>query len=124
MSGGYGGFRVDDVKRPFLAHRVAYEYWVGPIPDDREVHHLCANRACVNPLHLRPVTRKEHMHLENRKTIENTARTHCPQGHPYEGDNLVVRGGGRYCRACAREKDRQWYWRRGRELRRGRRQRS
>lgn len=30
-------------------------------------------------------------------------RTHCPRGHAYEGDNLMVNKhtGGRYCRTCA-----------------------
>jgi hypothetical protein len=34
-------------------------------------------------------------------------RTHCPQGHPYSGDNLIIQkpyghktGGGRLCREC------------------------
>jgi len=31
----------------------------------------------------------------------NGAKTHCPQGHPYEGTNLVILwNGGRSCRAC------------------------
>jgi hypothetical protein len=37
------------------------------------------------------------------------SRTHCPQGHPYAGDNLYVAPNGeRYCRACGREKNRRW----------------
>ena len=28
------------------------------------------------------------------------AITHCPQGHPYSGDNLYVQGGRRRCRTC------------------------
>jgi hypothetical protein len=28
------------------------------------------------------------------------AVTHCPQGHPYEGDNLYLDGGRRRCRTC------------------------
>lgn len=30
------------------------------------------------------------------------AITHCPQGHPYSGDNLAMRAGRRHCRACGR----------------------
>ena len=33
-----------------LAHRVAYELFVGPIPEDLQIDHRCRNRACVNPL--------------------------------------------------------------------------
>lgn len=27
----------------------------------------------------------------------------CPQGHPYKGDNVIVRRHGRGCRTCQRE---------------------
>lgn len=36
-------------------------------------------------------------------------KTHCPQGHPYEGENLYVDRGTRYCRTCAKERRRAWY---------------
>ncbi len=37
----------------------------------------------------------------------NRDKTHCPLGHPYGGDNLIVRrkNGGRACRACKRMHD-------------------
>jgi hypothetical protein len=48
------------------AHRWAYEYLVGPIPTGCELHHRCARPACVNPAHLEPVTRREHMIADGR----------------------------------------------------------
>ena len=34
-------------------------------------------------------------------------KTHCPQGHPYSGDNLSTRpNGDRRCRACHRDQQR------------------
>ncbi len=30
----------------------------------------------------------------------NRQKTHCPQGHPYNGENLVIDRGQRGCRAC------------------------
>lgn len=35
--------------------------------------------------------------------------TACPQGHPYSGDNLMLRTrGGRDCRACRNARNRRW----------------
>ena len=47
------------------------------------------------------------------KAATNAAKTHCPQGHPYEGDNLYVNPRGqRKCRECLREDKRRYYARR------------
>ena len=34
-----------------LAHRVAYEQGVGPIPEGLTIDHLCREKLCVNPGH-------------------------------------------------------------------------
>jgi len=54
---GYGIFRENN--RRTGAHRFAYEYLVGPIPDGMQLDHLCRVRNCVNPEHLEPVTPAE-----------------------------------------------------------------
>lgn len=55
----YGQVTVDNKRR--LAHRVAHELWVGPIPDGYEVDHLCRTPLCINPDHLEAVTPEENM---------------------------------------------------------------
>ena len=51
---GYGRFYLDG--GPRLAHRVAYEFANGQIPDGLDLDHTCHVHACVNQAHLRPVT--------------------------------------------------------------------
>ena len=60
VAGGYRqiwvGSRSDGSRRRRLAHVVAYETFVGDVPDGLELDHLCMNAACVNPDHLEAVT--------------------------------------------------------------------
>lgn len=99
---GYGALHQDGRYR--VAHRVLYEELIGKVPPGLELDHLCRVRRCCNPNHLEPVTRQEN----GRRGIagkvaaaKNKAKTHCLKGHPYSGDNLVIREKGwRGCRIC------------------------
>lgn len=58
MPTGYGQFGVS--KRDIvLAHRFAYTVTVGDIPEGLVLDHICHNRKCVRPDHLRLATRKQ-----------------------------------------------------------------
>ena len=97
---GYGHTKTPGDKK-WLAHRLTYTVWVGPIPDGLEIDHLCRVTSCVNPEHLEPVTRAENA---RRRAA---AITHCAQGHEFTAENTYVwinkRGRSRACRTCNRE---------------------
>ncbi|MCP4493336.1 MAG: HNH endonuclease [Gammaproteobacteria bacterium] len=101
-SRGYGLFWTDNAQH--LVHRISYEWCVEPIPEGLTIDHLCRNRACVNPAHMEPVTDRENVRRGECFSAVNARKTHCPQGHPYAGENLYVKpNGNRICRICSRK---------------------
>jgi hypothetical protein len=104
---GYGRMSGSDGKTAYV-HRLMYELFVGPIPADLELDHLCRVRRCASPAHLEAVTHRINMLRGETVGAAHAAITHCPQGHPYDEANTGRRPGGqRYCRACNRERARQ-----------------
>lgn len=110
---GYGLIRIGGkLGKTLLTHRVAYELLVGPIPEGLDLDHLCRVRRCCNPEHLEPVTRAENCRrgaLHGTYGRAERAKTHCPQGHPYSGDNVTYRPSkpnARHCRTCDRARAR------------------
>ena len=108
LPSGYAQVRCEEDHKLRRVHRVMYELMVGHIPDGLELDHLChtkdktcpggstcIHRRCVHPEHLEPVTLQvNHQRMKGRKT-------HCPQGHPYVGDNIRINEKGyQMCRTC------------------------
>lgn len=108
---GYGLYFHGPKGHLVLAHRRAFEALHGPIQD--ELDHLCKMRNCCNPAHLEDVTRRENVLRSNNMGARNARKTHCDRGHPFDEANTFRLGnGGRGCRTCRREYQRDSYRRR------------
>lgn len=108
---GYGHF-FPTRKKLVVAHKWAYEQMVGPVPEGLQLDHLCRNTSCVNPYHLDPVPAKVNGHRSDSWAGVNSRKTHCPEEHPYTGDNLLINEkGARVCLTCKRARWRAYYHR-------------
>lgn len=102
---GYGqirvGSRTDGTRRKLGAHVVVYEYFNGPVPEGKEVSHLCEQPDCNENTHLITETHRENM--------QRVQKLFCINDHPLFGDNLYIDPSGhRVCRICNRMKQRRW----------------
>ena len=114
VRGRYGKFFLRKEPRPkggrktilTPAHRWSYEFFVGPIPDELQLDHLCRNPGCVNPEHLEPVSS-----AENCRRVPRSS--HCGSGHEFTPENTYYRTHKGYrerqCRECRRERARRLY---------------
>jgi len=97
---GYGQVHYQNRNRP--AHRLSYELFRGPIPENHDLDHLCQNPACIYPGHLEPVTPRVNQ-VRSPSTIagSNTRKTHCTYGHEFTDENTRLDSrGSRRCKTC------------------------
>jgi hypothetical protein len=113
--GQYGSFAHSNwgTARP---HRIMYMWVHGPIPGGKVIDHLCRNRLCVSPDHLEAITDRENILRGNGSPAQNARATHCKDGHPLTGDNVIQsileKKGERQCRICTMERSRVKHYRR------------
>lgn len=110
---GYGNFWANGSY--VNAHVMAYKLAVGDVPIGMFVLHRCDNPACVRPDHLfigEPVDNTRDMiqkgRYRNGGALALAARTHCKNGHAFTPENTRWDGSTRRCRACARERRKDW----------------
>lgn len=94
----YGTVRLGNVNQG--VHRFAYQWFVGAIPADHQIDHLCRVHRCVNPAHLEAVTVSENQ----LRGLRGVQQTHCHKGHEMTPENTVLIHGmrrmNRTCRVC------------------------
>ncbi len=105
---GYG--TITPSESSTRAHRLSFEINSGQIPTGLVIDHMCRNRRCVNPNHLRAVTPRVNA-LENSvgHAARNAVKTHCPRGHEYTPENTYSppdRPNARACKICKTEQKR------------------
>lgn len=108
---GYGYVHSEQGLRQ--THRLFYEQLIGPIPEGKQIDHLCMVKSCCNPTHLEPVSPKENVRRAIAAGLSPVskliARTHCERGHAYTSENTYFwakKPNARMCRECCRENQR------------------
>lgn len=104
---GYGSMCVNQKGKvtSLTVQRVSYTLFWGEIPRGLTVDHMCRNRGCANPYHLRAITNRQNVLAGMCQAAQNARKTHCKRGHALSGANvlLIKNGeGGRACRTCAK----------------------
>lgn len=96
---GYGVIQTGG--KLYYLHKLSWQIHRGEVAPGIELDHLCRNRACWNPEHLEPVSKRENILRGEGITAQNARKDHCARGHPFTPENTrMTRGGGRRCVAC------------------------
>lgn len=99
------------------AHRHLYQSIFGVLPKKLHLDHLCRNRACVNPAHLEPVTRKTNILRGESPSAKNKVKLACKNGHDFTDENTYQRFRNdtweRDCKTCRREAVKRYFLKKG-----------
>ena len=103
-SNGYPRVNINSINR--RAHIISYEHFKGAVPLNMDCHHVCKNKHCVNPNHIKVISRYNHKQLHLGENIK-AQQTHCINGHEFTEENTYYRcyrnWTQRACNTCRRE---------------------
>lgn len=100
-SKGYPLFWING--KTIRAYRFIFDKINGPIPADMTIDHICRNHGCVNPDHLRLLTRGENVLIGVGPAAKNARKTTCKMGHPLVRTNYINHPNYRHCPICRKK---------------------
>jgi hypothetical protein len=110
------GVTMDEQSRRLYAPRAAVILSGREMPAEKYACHHCDNPNCVNPAHIYvgdAYTNAVDSAARGRWINPMSIKTHCKNGHPFSGDNLIERDAAkkhRRCRACQQASKRRYYY--------------
>ena len=102
---GYG--QITTLSGRDYTHRVAWALMIGPIPEGMVIDHICRNRTCFKPSHLRVTTHRQNILAGTGASARNYRKTKCARGHTYTEGNFTFKYAQqrkwRRCSICAKQ---------------------
>jgi hypothetical protein len=100
---GYG--KISRNNYPLSAHVESYKYFHSDYDKNLCIDHICMNRKCVNPHHLRQVSFRDNcVYNSNSVSAKNLSKEECKHGHKFTDGNTIkkLKNGNihRLCRIC------------------------
>ena len=114
-SNGYAQVWFREHGRPLMVHRLLYAWLVEPLPlglsrEIPQLDHVCCNKRCCNPSHVRLVTMKQNILRGGSISAVYARRTHCERGHLLPPTKQDRKGRPtRNCRQCRLDGMREWH---------------
>ena len=103
------GMCRDGREKTISVHRAVALAFHGPAPVGAHARHLNGNSLDNRASNIAWGSPGDNqLDAVRHGTHTHARKTHCPQGHPYAGDNLKASIGARNCRTCAIERQRAW----------------
>lgn len=99
---GYGQFSIRvgfKKQKTFKSHRIAFQLSGEELLYGYTINHLCRNRSCVNPFHLRQISFVDNIMCGESPTAKYARLNHCKYGHELKRASWSKR---RFCPICQR----------------------